>query len=350
MKTFTARFLLVLFFLLSSFNANAQSTSAAAIVDRSLALESISQTDTASVLRPLFQMARTGNDTELLEALASIEEDPSMAPAAKDYVIFNLAVGLSDLPPNAVSNQVLEFLESYQVKTLVNHHDRHTTAVPLFNVRAAVAGLRNNWDRQQALVRSDRLLQTNVDQWISSYLSASAGERRGFLDALDFASPAQLRELGLSSLAQLDDFPELTLITANAALISGDIELLENSLTAGSGPGVSEVLARSSRLLSIDQSIRLLDHCLRLDSDAKAALAMAHLAPPYLDQPEVQQMLFGTLSDRNRGAGAALVLGQSNSPEIQYKLREIAAKDKGLAGQRAEMAVESRRANKEAEL
>jgi hypothetical protein len=89
---------------------------------------------------------------------------------------------------------------------------------------------------------------------------------------------------------------------------------------------------------------------MRLDSDAKAALAMAHLAPPHLDQPEVQQLLFATLPDRNRGAGAALVLGQSKNPEIQYKLREIAAKDKGLAGQRAELAVESRRAEKEAEL
>ena len=273
-----------------------------------------------------------------------------MTLPARDYVIFNFAVGLSDLQAKAVSQQVLEFLESYQVKTLVNHHDHPHMAVPLFNVRAAVAGLRNNWERQQALVRSDHLLQTNLDQWISSYLSASAGERRGFLDALELASPGQLRKLGLSSLAQLDDFPELTLITASAALHSGDIELLENSISAGSGPGISEVLARSSRQLSIDQSIRLLEHCLGLDSDAKAALAMAHLAPPYLDQPEVQQMLFGTLSDRNRGAGAALVLGQSDIPEIQYKLQDIALKDKGLAGQRAELAVESRRANKEAEL
>lgn len=319
-------------------------------MDRSLAIEAINQTDTSSVLGPLFQLARAENDRELLEVLASIEEDPSMALPVKDYLIFNLAAGLSDLHPNAVSNQVLEFLESYQVKTLVNHHDHPHMAVPLFNVRAAVAGLRNNWERQQALVRSDRLLQTNLDQWISSYLSASMAERRGFLDALEFASPGQLRKLGLSSLAQLDDFPELTLITASAALHSGDIELLENSISAGSGPDISEVLARSSRQLSIDQSIRLLEHCMGLDSDAKAALAMAHLAPPYLDQPEVQQMLFATLSDRNRGAGAALVLGQSNSPEIQYKLRDIAAKDKGLAGQRAEMAVESRRANKEAEL
>ena len=170
------------------------------------------------------------------------------------------------------------------------------------------------------------------------------------MDALDFASPGQLRELGLSSLAQLDGFPELTLVAASAALLSGDIELLENSLSLGSGPASSEVRARSAHQLSLKQSIRLLDHCLRLDSDAKAALAMAHLAPPFLDQPEVQQLLFATLPDQSRGAGAALVLGQSDIPEIQYKLRNIALKDKGLAGQRAELAIESRHANKEAEL
>ena len=350
MKTLSVRFLLFLLLLLFGFSTYGQSMSQGGTMDRSLALEAIRQTDTSSVLGPLFQLARAGNDSELLEVLASIEEEPSIALPAKDYLMFNFAVGLSDLHPNAVAPPVLDFLASYQIKTLVIHQDHPQLAVPLFNVRAAVAGLRNSWARQQASGRSERLLQTNIDQWISSYLSASVAERRGFVDALEFASPVQLRELGLLSLPQLEDYPELTLITGSAALILDDIGLLENSLSRGSGPGITEVLARSSRQLSIEQSIQLLDHCMGLDSDANAALAMAHLAPPHLDQPEVQQLMFATLPDRNRGAGAALVLGQSEIPEIQYKLRDIASKDKGLAGQRAETAIESGRAGKEAEL
>ena len=69
MKTLSVRFLLFLMMLLLGFSTSSLSMSAGAAMDRSLALESISQTDTASVLAPLFQLARTGDDTELLEAL-----------------------------------------------------------------------------------------------------------------------------------------------------------------------------------------------------------------------------------------------------------------------------------------
>jgi hypothetical protein len=131
---------------------------------------------------------------------------------------------------------------------------------------------------------------------------------------------------------------------------SGDFELLRQSISRGDGPGLSKVLEAASRKLSAEESIVLLEYSLQLESDTKAALAIAHLGPARLDEPAVQKMLFSTLGDRNLGAAAALVLGASPDREIQARLSEIASKKEGLAPQRAALAISTGRADREAEL
>ena len=341
--------LAVLFCSLASLNLYGQTALSEPNWDRSLALRTIHKDDTQATLKPLFQMARAGSNQELLGALSAIAQDPGIPAPAKDYAVFSFTLGLSDLDVNSVSPKVLDFLSTYEAQTLVAHDDHPRMTVPLFNVRAAAAGVQNNWDRQQAATRATSLLQEHPDQWISSYLAAGQAARRGFVDALDFAPAGQLRELGWSALALLDEKPELTLVTARAGMNSGDFELLQQSISRGDGPGLSRVLEAASHKLSAEESIVLLEHSLQLGSDTKAALAIAQLAPTLLDEPAVQEMLFSTLADRNLGAAAALVLGASSNPEIQAQLSEIASKKDGLARQRAVLAISTGRADREAE-
>ena len=350
MKAASNRLLVVLFCLIPSLNLHGQTAMPEPNWDRSLAVRTIHKADVQATLKPLFQMARAGSNQELLDALSAIVQDPGIPAPAKDYTVFRFTLGLSDLDVNSVSPKVLDFLSRYEAQTLVAHDDHPRMAVPLFNVQAAAAGVQNSWDRQQAATRATSLLQDHPDQWISSYLAAGPAERRGFVDSLDSAPPGQLRELGWSALALLDEKPELTLVTASAAMNSGDFELLQQSISRGDGPGLSRVLETASRELSVEEKINLLEHSLQLGSDTKAALAIAQLAPALLDEPAVRKMLFGTLADRNLGAAAALVLGASSNPEIQAQLSEIASKEGGLARQRAEMAISTGRANGGAEL
>ena len=342
--------LVVVFCLVASLNLYGQTAMPEPNWDRSLALRTIDKDDTKATLKPLFQMARAGSNQELLDALSVIVQDPGIPAPAKDYTVFSFTLGLSDLDVNSVSPKVLDFLSTYEAQTLVAHDDHPRMTVPLFNVRAAAAGVQNNWDRQQAATRATSLLQEHPDQWVSSYLAASQAERRGFVDSLDSAPPAALRELGWSALAQLDEKPELTLVTASAGMNSGDFELLQQSISRGDGPGLSKVLKTASRELSVEENTRLLEHSLQLGSDTKAALAIAQLAPALLDEPAVRKILFGTLADRNLGAAAALVLGASSNPEIQAQLSDIASKEGGLARQRAEMAISTGRLDRGAEL
>jgi len=274
--------------------------------DRSLALRTIHKADTQATLKPLFQMARAGSNRELLDALSAIVQDPGLSAPAKDYTVFSFTLGLGDLDVNSVSPKVLDFLSTYQSRTLVAHDDHPRMAVPLFNIRAAVAGVQNSWDRQQAAARATSLLQEHPDQWISSYLAAGPAGRRGFVDALDFAPPEQLRTLGWSALALLDEKPELTLVTAKAAMNSGDFELLQQSISRGDGPGLSRALKTAAHTLSADQIGDLLDFSLQLGSETKAALAKAHLAPALLDEiTDRKTTQSSTLEDSNLGATEA---------------------------------------------
>ena len=316
---------------------------------RAEAMQAISRADTQNRLKPLFQLARTGSSTELLNALQAIGRDPELAAPAKDYLVFSFALGLSDLDPGAVNREVLDFLSHYRVRVLVKHDDHPGMAVPLFNVRAAVAGVQNRWERHQARNRAEDLLQGPADQWLVSYLAAGPVARRGYVDALDMAGPEQTRVLGGAALLRLDRYPELTHVTARAALVSGDRDLLRQAVSKGSGPDLSKVLKSAAVELGAEDRIDLLSQTMALDSYRKAALAIAHLAPSLLDQPPVREMLFKTLADRSLGAAAALVLGASGNPEIQARLNEIASNKPGLEGQRAELAIRSRAYNREDE-
>jgi hypothetical protein len=317
--------------------------------DRALAMQTIDRADSEDRLKSLYQMAREGSSTELLGSLLAIEQDPAMPAPARDYLVFRFAVGLSDFDPNSVAPEVLEYLSSYKTHTLVSHDEHPDMAVPLFNIPAAAAGVRIHWQRQQAAAQAGKLLRGPANSWVSAYLMQDQTGRRGFEDTLDFASAAELSELGRAALARLDERPELTLITARAGLRSGDTHLLRQAIARGGGPDLSQALRAAARKLNAEESIGLLELSLRQGSDGKAALAIAHLASVRLDEPAVRELLFSTLANRNLGAAAALVLGGSPDPAVQDRLSHIASHGSGLAKARAALAIESHRAEREAE-
>lgn len=341
--------LALLICLLSPWAAQAQSRMPEPNWDRSLALQTALGSDPQASLKPLFQMARSGNSEELLDSLNALQSDPELSDPVRDYLLFSFAQGLGDLDAGSVSPYVLDFLFRYRPGTLVPHEENPSMGVTLFNTRAAAAGVRHTWDRQLAGNRARNLMRGPADHWLSSYLAANRAERRGFEDALDSASADQLQTLGHSALAQLDDRPELTAIAAGAGLRADDFDLLRQSVARGGGADLPAILRTASRELSPEQNITLLNQTLRDGSETAAGLAIAQLAPVHLDQPDIQELLFGTLANRKLGAAAAMVLGGSADPEIRRRLIDIAAQGSGLEQQRAMLAIRARRADAEAE-
>ena len=349
MKSSIIRKLVLLICLAISFTIQAQIRTQEPNWDRGLALQAVRNSDTQTMLKPLFHMARSGKTNDLLDALRSIQTHADLSAPVRDYLLFSFTLGLADLDAGSVSLDVLNFLSGYQVRTRVAHEEYPRLGIALFNTRAAAAGVRNAWERQLASGRALKLMHGPADQWLSSYRAEGISGRRGFVDVLDSAPADQLQALGHSALAQLDARPELTVIAARAGLQTGDFALLRESITRGGGTELPGVLKSASGELSAEQNIRLLEQALERGSDTVAGLAIAQLAPDHLDQPEVREMLFSCLASRKLGAGAALVLGASEDPEIQPRLADIASQKKGLEQQRARLAISIRQTGTGAE-
>jgi hypothetical protein len=288
--------------------------------ERSRAMQSIDQEAARATLKPLFQMARSGNNAELLDSLSAITRNNGIEAPMQDYLIYSFTLGLSDMDANTVDATVISFLSNYPLRTLVAHDDHPGMGVPLFNVRAAAHGISNSWDRQEAVALAEILLRESPDRFITSYLEASPAGRLGFIDTMEYASPEQLDKLGAAALPLVASHHELTLVAAQAAMDSGDLGLLQMTVTQGGGPDLARVLRMASKKLNAGEAAELLEYTLKRDSGSKAALAIAQLAPSRLDDPAVREILFETLSDRDLGVAAALVLGASHDPAIQARL------------------------------
>jgi len=163
---------------------------------RSQAFEAVLGSDSQAVLRPLFQLAREGNETALITELQAIEANEALALPAREYILHTFASGLGDLPAATVGPEVINHLSAYQPRTLVPHDDHEFAGIPLFNIPAAAAGSANLWARDKGWIMARQLFSQGSQTWIDAYLAAGAAERKGFVDALDAADDTQLHELG----------------------------------------------------------------------------------------------------------------------------------------------------------
>jgi hypothetical protein len=308
------------------------------------------QADANAVLGPLFDQARLGRDPDLLARLQTLAADERLPVPARERILFDFAQGLGDLPPGAVGPDVLDYLQGYRPRTLVPHPDNDRVGIPLFNIRGATAGSLNAWRRQAGYDAGRTLLAglapapTTADVFLAEFDRASTPGRLGLADALPLARAEQLADIAGQSLAALAERPELGPVAVRAALLLGDPELLRRALAAGDGPHLAGLLAEAAAQLDepgrVDLLFGLLFGLLDTAAPANAALAVGALAPGLLHRPEVADRMFALLGDPAMGAAAALVLSESTRPDLQERLRELAAGD-GLTARRAALALAS---------
>ncbi len=307
--------------------------------DRALAVNAAKSVDTNQVLKTLYQSTQAGNSTQVLETLHAVQQNEGWPVPAREYTIWSFTIGLADMRVNSVSARVLNYLSAYELRTLVAHDDRDSVGVPLFNIRVAASGVRNSWARQLGESKAGKLLQSDSARWIDAYIDATATERRGFSDALDFASDEQLEALARSAIERLADHPDLTVIAGKSAIILDDQNLLQQTLSFGSGPELHHILRAASASLDAEGNRALLFHVISRGPELNAGLAIAQLAPALLDNLAVREKMFEMLGSQNLGASAALVLGSSSDPEIRARIKSIAAEKDGLISKRASLAV-----------
>ena len=301
---------------------------------REAAVAALRRSDTRASLAGLFTLARQGDSQGLLVELGRIEAANGLSDPARDGLLHAFATGLGDLPPGSVNRDVWERLQSYRPRALVPDEHHPAVGVPLFNVRAAAAGSLNEWRRLMAWSEGERLLLRDDQAWIAAWKSADPARRRGLEGSLQGASPHRLSLLGGTALVMAANEPDLAAVAARAALLAQDAELFRDAVSH-SAPGLSAVLRAAPEAFGPQATVEILRQVMQSAPPASGALAMAHLAPPLLDEPDVAALMIGSLGHRELGGAAALVLSGSEDPHVRAELARLAQEGSALEKQRA---------------
>ena len=313
--------------------------------DRFSAESAARSIDTSETRRQLINFTVAGSAEETLALLLRTGSRTDWPVPAREAAIYGYTQDLRALPSSAVPVKVMTFLKNYQARTLVPHDDHPRAGVPLFNVRAAAAGVENGWTRQTATLEGAALLSSNPRSLVDAFsLEPHPAARQGYLEALNTASPEQLRSVANNSSNRLKRQGELTNLAGRAALLLADTGALQEVYALGEGPGLAQLMRATARSLPATDIALLLDTTLAHGSTEAAALAIAELAPAVAMQPATQSLLLQTLGDPDLGAAAALALATHATPATIEQLREIAeTPGESLGATRATLALDLNR-------
>lgn len=310
--------------------------------EREAAMAASVDSDSAGYRSELRSSLRSGDGESMLATLRHVQSSPELSAPARERLVFGFVEDLRQEPPGSVPAEVIEFLKSYPVTVMVEHHDHPYADEALYNIPTATFGVVNHWTRQQAAFDGASMLSKSASSLVRAYQDSSDPARqRGFIDAIATAEPATLLELNRVVLDQIEQAPQLTALAGHSALRTGDLESLQSLAQFGSGPGLNEVLRLSAVTLDTGQRERLLNAALNSGKPENAALAIAHLGSTMGHSEHMLQSLVGQLSDPQLGAAAALALSRNPSPSLQRVLSEIGRDDKTtVAASRARLALQ----------
>jgi len=302
------------------------------------ASQAAAETDLLEMLKPLLELARSEQDQRLLQELKRLAADDSLSLPARERVLFEFTVSLADLDRLAAGADVLGFLAAYQSRVLVPFEDNRRLGIPLYNVRAAAAGVLNEWRRQDGAIEAMTLQHGPGAFWLAAYLSSGPAQRSGYVDSLDFMSEPSLQSLAAQAASRMASEPDLTPVVARIAVLLADIGLLQNLAVHGSGPGLAEAIRAGIAELDEPDRAALMSHAVLHAPAVNAAQAMAELAPGLLHRDETVKLLFDLLGNPDLGAASALALSRSPNPAVRAQLVELASKSRGMESRRAALA------------
>lgn len=305
------------------------------------AFRASSSVDTSHDLGQLRLLLQAGDKPGILNLIQQVEQREDWPAPARERLIHDFVQGLRQETPHAVGGETIAYLEAYQPVVFIPHEDHPRSSIPMFNIRAAIAGVQNTWARQEAAFEGAVHLSSGPEELVRAWMEEkSAPRRRGLQDALTTATPGQLASVSALALDQLKQQPGMLGLASSAALLSRDVSTLESLLSIAQGPEIAALLRQSTRQLDTEQNARLLLSALNGSSNETAALAIAQLAPALSGHKATQDLLIEKLGDPVLGSSAALALAETPNPETLQMLESLADSESGsLAVSRARLAL-----------
>jgi hypothetical protein len=330
-------------FFCSTFTATVSAQGHLSEWDRDSALAAIHAVDIDTEVYALTDIAALADARFTLEQLNRVENRADWPLPAREAVIYRFARSLARLPGDAVAPEVMQHLKDYEARTLVPHEDHPNAFMPLFNIRAAAAGVENGWARQEFAFRAQTLLASNPGGLVEDYQNANdPNQRRAVIDVLGTAGLDDLRAVQQVALERLAGSAELSPLVAAAAAGTLDVTAIEQLLIEGGSAGLSVALTDIGNRLPPSEINELLAFAIDRAPPGNAGLAIAAWAPRAQHDAGTRELLLETLAHPALGASAALALAQQPDIHTIRMLQAVAAGDSSAA-KRAQMALDLHR-------
>lgn len=340
-KAFTTGVLVFLF----SFTCQTISATAANIAqwDRNSAMASVHSVDIDVAVREVGDISSLSDGADTLKKLVALETRSDWPLPAREAAVHQFTRSLAALPRDAVAVEVIQHLRSYQPQVLIPDEDHSQALVPMFNIRAAAAGVENGWLRKESAAFANSLILTKPADLVSSFAATSSHNRRsGYLDALQQADFTDVKMVQNAALQQLESKPELSAVVAVTAVITGDEAAVHRLLLDGRGAGLSSAFVALEEQLSVSETAEFLAFAVDHAPASNTSLLIAAWWPRLSHHSSTRDLMLSLLEDPNLGADAALAL--SKSPDLQTikALQDYADGDSNSA-RRAQMALDLNR-------
>ncbi|HMB60631.1 MAG TPA: hypothetical protein VKN35_12025, partial [Xanthomonadales bacterium] len=260
--------------------------------DRHLALGAVSMPDVRREASRMIDLTLTGSESELLDEMNELATMSGWAQPEAEAVIYEFIRQLRPLPPYSVNQAVVDFVVNYQPQVLVPHEESMSMGVPLFPIRAAAAGLVNQWTREQAEMDARILLVKRPSELLAAYAdSADPNNRAGIESSLADADPAHLDYLLQLGLPLLAEYPGLTSLLGKAAIVTGNVQSISEVIALGSGYQVVDLSRSLKQGFSSDELAFVLLETLESAPQSNASVVLAELAPFSIQEAGVGETL-----------------------------------------------------------
>ncbi len=309
--------------------------------DRRLAMEVAFTADIQQETDRLLNLV-TGDDVAAsVQSLNRLATRPDWSQPARDAAIYEFMNRLRSLPPFSVDPEILDFLHNYQPQVRIAHQESFTTGVPLFPIRAAAAGLVNQWTRQQAEIDAAELLRRDPEELLSIYAANPDINIRSGIEAAVSDAPGQsLLALLDHGVPLLPGYPELTGLLGKTAIASGDPQSVSDVFNYGSGHQLVELSRLAGRRFSAVELGEILLSAIKSAPPVNAAIAIAGMTPYSIQQQAVGAAVLNKLDDPTLGSTAALALASWGSDQQRAALKARAdSAPSSLAAKRAQTAL-----------
>jgi len=311
--------------------------------EHSSAMASVRSVDIDRAVYEIGDISSLADGEITLSRLKDIETRSDWSLPAREAAIYQFTQSLAELPRDAVAVEVMQHLRDYQPRALVPHEDHEDALVPLFNIRAAAAGIENGWQRKEYAAQALRRLETDPESLVGIYnKSANHNQRSAILETLQYAKLADVVIVQSAALAQLDQAWVLTPLVGVTAVITADTFAVQQLLINGRGAGLSSALVQVDKRLQYSETADLLVFAIQQAPAVNATLAISAWWPGLRHDAATRDLMVGLLTDPELGASAALALAQSPDIQTIKVLLDTAAID-SVAGRRARMALDINR-------